>query len=184
MVNKYVDNFDKKVVKLGVKEKASIAVGIFLVICFYFMFFHVDKTPYGYADIPEKLDKYLQSSKYYGNAYNGDKMLVLYYNPSDKEYSYYKVFKDSLDSARRNKKISDLYEFVPFQIIKNNILFDGKEGEIILKGEKQLKKACRRFCIVNPKKKALYFYFEPKSRDVQYLESNLEKLEFWGVKPD
>lgn len=184
MVNKYVDNFDKKVVRLGVKEKVSIVVAIFLIICFYFMFFRVDKTPYGYTEIPKKLDEYLSSSKHYSKAYTGDKMLVLYYNPADKEYSYYRVFSDSLASARRNKKISDLYEFVPFQIIKNNILFDGKAGEVILKGEKQLRKACRRFCIINPKKKSLYFYYEPKSRDVLYLESNLEKLEFWGVKLD
>ncbi len=181
---RYIDQYDKQKLSFGVKEKSAIGIGIVVLISIYFMFFHVDRTPYGYAEIPEKLDNYLKSSLHYKDEYNSGKMVVIYYDERDKEYKYNGRFKDALNIAERSQKIDELYEFVEFQQLKNNILFDGKKGEEILKGEKLLKKTCRKFCVMNPKKKALYFYFEPQTRDAQYLESNLEKLEFWGMKLD
>lgn len=181
---RYIDQYDKQNLSFGVKEKSAIGIGIVVLISIYFMFFHVDRTPYGYAEIPEKLDNYLKQSDHYKNAYNSGKMIIIKYNENNDEYKYNPRFKDALDIAERSQKVADLYEFVNFKRLNNNILFDGKEGEIILKGEKLLKKNCRKFCIMNPKKKALYFYFEPQTRDAQYLESNLEKLEFWGMKLD
>lgn len=179
---KYTEQFDKKDLKF--KDFIPVIAAVGMVIAIYFMFFHKDRTPYGYAEIPEKLDAYMKTSDYYSKAYNSGKMLVVYYSQRDKDCKYFKMFSDAIDTAERNKKVHDLYEFIPFQSLKNNVLFEGKKGEEILKGEKALKKACRSFCMINPKKKALYFYYQPKNRDVQYLESNLEKLEFWGIKLD
>ncbi len=181
--NNYVDSFNKKTLKLGVKEKISAAVGALVLVAGYFMFFHVDKTPYGYVDIPDKLDEYLKESSYYSSAYKSGKMVVFFYSDKDDTYKYEKTFKDNIERVQLIDKISNLYEFVNFRRLRNNILMED-DGEKILKGEKLLKKTCRKFCIMNPKKKSLYFYFEPRPRDSQYLEGNLEKLEFWGIQPD
>lgn len=182
MDNKYVNKYT--VSTFGVKEKLAVALGVVLAIVLYFMFFHVDKTPYGYAEIPDDVDAYMKTADNYSRFYGKGKMLIMYYDKRDKDNPYSKTFKDAIESAKRNQKISDLYEFRPFNVLKNNVVFDGKEGEKKIIGEKAVKKVCRSFCIVNPEKKALYFYFKPEQRDVQYLESNLEKLEFWGAKLD
>lgn len=182
MANKYVEKYNKT--GLGKKEKLAVAIGAVMVVILYFMFFHKDTTPYGYAVIPDKLHEYLQSADNYSKDYNEGKMFVLYYNERDKENPYSKAFKDAVASAQRNKKVSELYSFKTFTMLNNNVLFDGKEGEAKIKGEDALKKVCRKFCIVNPGRKAVYFYYMPKARDIQYLESNLEKLEYWGAKLD
>ena len=52
---RYIDQYDKQKLSFGVKEKSAIGIGIVVLISIYFMFFHVDRTPYGYAEIPEKL---------------------------------------------------------------------------------------------------------------------------------
>ena len=109
-------------------------------------------------------------------------MLVLYTLKRDKKYKYPKQFQDALDVVMEMPELGKLYNFHELQVFRNNILFEGEKGEKILKGEKALRKVCRSFCVVNPAKKALYFYFEPKPRDAQYLQENLEKLEFWGAK--
>jgi len=179
---KYTQQYDKKEMKI--KDYIPVFAAVFVILAFYFIFFHKDKTPYGYADIPEKLDAYLKVSSQYSKSYNGDKMFVLYYAPNDKDNKYSKMFREAVETAARNKKVDELFDFVPFYIVKNNLLFEGKKGEDIIKNEKELKKVCRSFCMVNPKKKQVYFYYEPKVRDIQYLESNLEKLEFWGIKLD
>lgn len=82
-----------------------------------------------------------------------------------------------------NENMQELYEFQPYYRMRNTKLLDD-DATSVLKGEKLLKKTCRKFCIMNRAKKQAYFYFEPKSRDIQYLQSNLEKLEFWGMKLD
>ena len=147
------------------------------------MFFYVDKTPYGYAEIPEEVITYLSGSgNYYASDYNSGKMMVLYMLQRDRKYNYPKRFQDALDAVQKVSDLEEIYNFHELQPYRNNILFEGEKGEKILKGEKALRKVCRSFCVVNPKKKALYFYFQPKDRDAQYLQENLEKLEFWGAK--
>lgn len=184
MKNNYVNRFDKQVSTFGIKEKMAVVFGAVLIVIFYFMFFHVDKTPYGYDEISEELNTYLSGSDgSYSQEYNSSKMLVLYIDRKDeKYYKYPKQFQDALDAAKENPELAELYNFKNIWVFRNNILFDGEKGERILKGEKELRKTCRSFCVINPKKKALYFYFEPKERDAQYLQENLEKLEFWGAK--
>ena len=183
MNNNYVNKFDKQVSTFGIKEKmAAVLVGI-LAIVIYCMFFHVDKTPYGYADIPEDVVEYLSGSgNYYALEYNSDKMLVLYTLQRDRKYNYPQQFQDALDAVQKVPELEEIYNVHELQPYRNNILFEGEKGEKILKGEKALRKVCRSFCVINQKKKALYFYFEPKPRDAQYLQENLEKLEFWGAK--
>lgn len=183
--NNYVNKFEKKVSTLGMKEILSV-VGLFvLCIIFYFTFFHVDKTPYGYEEISEDLAAYMASQdSYYHDDYTSGKMLVLYTAQSDPLYKYPKNFQDSLDVAIKNEELNELYNFSELTIVRNNLLFEGEKGERIIKMEKELRKVCRSFCVINPKKKALYFYFQPKERDAQYLQENLEKLEFWGAKLD
>lgn len=183
MKNNYIESFDKKVIKIGIKEKLSLVGGFILLIVLYFMFFYVDKTPYGYTDIPDAVNEYLQSNKNYSEAYKSGKQLVVYFGRYDKDYKYNKEFEGALERAMANEDLVELYDFVTFYPIKNTMLVDA-EGQEILKNEKAFRKVCRKFCVINPKKKQLYFYFEPQVRDAQYLESNLEKLEFWGAKPD
>ncbi len=180
---KYIEKYDKKALTLGIKEKIAVVIFFGLIIAIYFMFFHVDKTPYGYTEIPEALDTYLKDSPYYGNKYKGDKMIVFYYADKDPEYQYEKGFQDALESMKINENMQELYEFQPYYRMRNTKLLDD-DATSVLKGEKLLKKTCRKFCIMNRAKKQAYFYFEPKSRDIQYLQSNLEKLEFWGMKLD
>lgn len=185
MANKFLDKFDKQVNTFGPKE-IMYAVGfVVLAVILYFTFFHVDKTPYGYEDISENLATYLaDKDSYYDEEYKDGKMLVLYTVKRDPLYKYPKNFQDALDAAMENETLNELYNFKSLTVLRNNILFDGEKGEKIIKGEKELRKACRSFCVINPKKKALYFYFEPKERDAQYLQENLKKLEFWGAKLD
>ncbi len=183
MKNNYVNKFDKQVSTFGIREQLAVVFGIILAVVIYFMFFYVDKTPYGYAEIPEDLVTYLSGAgNYYAEDYNSGKMLVLYTLKRDKKYKYPKQFQDALDVVMETPELGELYNFHGLQPYRNNILFEGEKGEKILKGEKALRKVCRSFCVVNPKKKALYFYFQPKDRDAQYLQENLEKLEFWGAK--
>lgn len=185
MGNNYINKFEKNVNTFGAKE-IMYAVGfVVLVIVLYFTFFHVDKTPYGYEELSEELSSYLANKdSYYDEEYNEGKMLVLYTSKRDPLYKYPKNFQDSLDVAIENEEFKELYNFKPLTVLRNNILFEGEKGERIIKGEKILRKACRSFCVINPKKKALYFYFQPKERDAQYLQENLKKLEFWGAKLD
>ena len=66
MVNKYVKKYT--VSSFGVKEKLSVALGIVIAIILYFMFFHVDKTPYGYEEIPEDVDAYMKTADNYSRS--------------------------------------------------------------------------------------------------------------------
>ncbi len=183
MKNNYVNKFDKQVSTFGIREQLAVVFGIILAVVIYFMFFYVDKTPYGYAEIPEEVITYLSGSgNYYASDYNSGKMMVLYMLQRDRKYNYPKRFQDALDAVQKVSDLEEIYNFHELQPYRNNILFEGEKGEKILKGEKALRKVCRSFCVVNPKKKALYFYFQPKDRDAQYLQENLEKLEFWGAK--
>ncbi len=183
MNNNFINKFDKQVSTFGPKEIMAAIFFVVLCVIIYFTFFHVDRTPYGYTEISEELASYLAGSdSSYSEDYNSGKMLVLYVARRDKEYKYPKQFQDALDVAIDDSEMGELYNFRELQILRNNILFEGEKGERIIKGEKELRKTCRSFCVVNPKKKALYFYFQPKERDAQYLQENLEKLEFWGAK--
>ncbi len=183
MKNNYVNKFDKQVSTFGIREQLAVVFGIILAVVIYFMFFYVDKTPYGYAEIPDEVITYLSGSgNYYASDYNSGKMMVLYMLQRDRKYNYPKRFQDALDAVQKVSDLEEIYNFHELQPYRNNILFEGEKGEKILKGEKALRKVCRSFCVVNPKKKALYFYFQPKDRDAQYLQENLEKLEFWGAK--
>ena len=183
MNNNFINKFDKQVSTFGPKEIMAAIFFVVLCVIIYFTFFHVDRTPYGYTEISEELASYLAGSdSSYSEDYNSGKMLVLYVARRDKEYKYPKQFQDALDVAIDDSEMGELYNFRELQILRNNILFEGEKGERIIKGEKELRKTCRSFCAVNPKKKALYFYFQPKERDAQYLQENLEKLEFWGAK--
>lgn len=183
MKNNYVNKFDKQVSTFGIREQLAVVFGIILAVVIYFMFFYVDKTPYGYAEIPDEVITYLSGSgNYYASDYNSGKMMVLYMLQRDRKYNYPKRFQDALDAVQKVSDLEEIYNFHELQPYRNNILFEGEKGEKILKGEKALRKVCRSFCVVNPKKKALYFYFQPKERDAQYLQENLEKLEFWGAK--
>ncbi len=183
MNNNFINKFDKQVSTFGPKEIMAAIFFVVLCVIIYFTFFHVDRTPYGYTEISEELASYLAGSdSSYSEDYNSGKMLVLYLARRDKEYKYPKQFQDALDVAIDDSEMGELYNFRELQILRNNILFEGEKGERIIKGEKELRKTCRSFCVVNPKKKALYFYFQPKERDAQYLQENLEKLEFWGAK--
>lgn len=186
MNNNFINKFDKQVSTFGPKEIMYAVICVVLAIVIYCTFFHVDRTPYGYEEISDDLATYMASAdSSYNDYYNSGKMLVLYIDRKDKDnYKYPKTFQDALNVAMEDPELAELYNFENILIFRNNILFDGEKGERILKGEKALKKACRSFCIVNPKKKALYFYYQPKERDAQYLQSNLEKLEFWGAKLD
>lgn len=74
MVNKYVKKYT--VSSFGIKEKLSVALGIVIAIILYFMFFHVDKTPYGYAEIPEDVDAYMKTADNYSRFYGKGKMLI------------------------------------------------------------------------------------------------------------
>ena len=183
MNNNFINKSDKQVSTFGPKEIMAAIFFVVLCVIIYFTFFHVDRTPYGYTEISEELASYLAGSdSSYSEDYNSGKMLVLYVARRDKEYKYPKQFQDALDVAIDDSEMGELYNFRELQILRNNILFEGEKGERIIKGEKELRKTCRSFCVVNPKKKALYFYFQPKERDAQYLQENLEKLEFWGAK--
>lgn len=178
---KYIEKYDKQALTVGLKEKLAVIIGVVILVSSYFMFFHVDKTPYGYEDIPDNVDEYLKTSEYYSSHYKSGKMLVLYYSERDDDYEYEKSFKDALDVAMQDKALEEIYDFYPFKRLRNNLLMDDK-GQKVVKGEKILRKSCRKFCIMNPKKKELYFYFEPAQRDSQYLMKNLANLEFWGIE--
>ncbi len=180
---KYAQRYDKQALTVGIKEKIAIVVGVVILIFSYFNFIYEDKTPYGYAEVPKKLDSYLRESDYYSKEYKSGKMLVVYYEDRDESYKYEKSFMDALTVVMQDEAMKELYEFRAFRRFRNNMMMDD-DGQKVLKGEKMLKKNCRKFCVINPKKKELYFYFEPSQRDTQYLKSNLEKLEFWGMNLD
>lgn len=179
--NNYVDRFEKKVIRFSVKEKLAIAAGVVFFILIYFMFFNVDKTPYGYASIPDNVFDYLKSSGSYSDALTSGKLVVLHCNKTDKRCTYNSTFQSALERAAENDAYKDKYEFVNLYLLKNTMLADS-EGQEIIKQEKALRKVCRKFCVVNPSKKELYFYFEPKARDAMYLEDNLKALQNWGAK--
>ena len=183
--NKYVNKYT--ISTFGIKQKAAVILGVLLIVLFYFMFFHVDKTPYGYDEISPKLDEYLKTAEPYAVEYNkADKLIVMYYHKRDKDKhnTYPNTFRNEIESAKEDPKFAEYMTFKTFRMLKNTILFDGEKGEAIVNGENELKKVCRDFCIINPKKKAVYFYFKPAIRDTQYLNGNLEKLQFWGAKLD
>lgn len=174
----YINRLDYK---LTVKDKLCIVIAICFAIFFYFKFFHADSTPQGYANISPELHEFLKTSDYYNKFYNSGKKIVLYH-ANEAKFEYDKEFTDSLAFAAKNPELTANYEFVPFQILSNSVLFDLKTGEKIMKSTEELQKTCRAFCIINPEKQQLYFYFKPLAKEGKVLQSTLTNLQFWGIK--
>ena len=124
MKNNYVNKFDKQVSTFGIREQLAVVFGIILAVVIYFMFFYVDKTPYGYAEIPDEVITYLSGSgNYYASDYNSGKMMVLYMLQRDRKYNYPKRFQDALDAVQKVSDLEEIYNFHELQPYRNNILF-------------------------------------------------------------
>lgn len=174
----YINRLDYK---LTIKDKLYIVLAICVAILLYFKFVHVDKTPQGYATISPELHEFLKTSDYYGKSYNSGKNIVLY-RTNEEKVQYSKEFENNLRLAAKNDELLKKYEFVSFQVLSNKVLFDVKTGEKVMKASAKLQKTCRKFCIINPAKQQLYFYFDPQAKEGEALTSILNSLEFWGIK--
>lgn len=188
--NKYTKKFGNKNA-LSLKEKITIALVLPVAIVCYFYFFHKDTTPYGYDKYDESVHEYLMTSPNYNSAYTSGKMVVISYHNRDKANPYFGLFKKALEDIQRISEINDLYAFATFYMMSNNRDFDEDATKILLKNEKALKKVCRSFCVVNPQEREVYFWYQPKQRDLslsndvngkEVLIENLKSLEFWGMK--
>lgn len=178
-----VEYIKKTDFKATTKDKIMASVAIVVAILIYFQFFHVDKTPEGYQVMSPELTAYLKSSEYYKETFNGNKKIVLFY-PKGSKIQYPVEFSDSIQAAKKNPEYNEKYVFLPFETIKNNALFDIKEGEKLVKYTAELKKDCRSFCIVNPTKGQLYFYYAPSKKEAENLTKILDRLQYWGLKMD
>ena len=144
---------------------------------------------YGYEPLGEEVHSYLSSSPHYGKGYNSGKMMIVYYHQKDEANEYFGNFKTALADLSRVSEIRALYTFVPFIYDKG----DGKfsKDKDLMRNERLFKQLCRSFCIVNPLRRELYFYYKPRTSDLtrnpdnprnrDVLEDDLKKLEFWGI---
>lgn len=174
----YINRLDYK---LSIKDKLYIVLAIFVAILLYFKFVHVDKTPQGYAPISPELNEFLKTSDYYGKSYTSGKKIVLYQANETKD-PYNQEFMNELLLASKNPELLADYEFMTFQILSNKVVLDVKTGEKVMKASAELQKTCRKFCIINPAKQQLYFYFDPQAKEGKALSSILNNFEFWGIK--
>lgn len=188
--NKFTKKYTKKQ-KLGWKEWTAIVLSVPIAVYVYMNFFYKDTTPYGYDKYDESVHDYLMQSPNYSPAYTSGKMVVIYYHSRDKNNPYFGLFRKAIDDIQRISEINDLYSFATFFMMTNNRYFDGEQTKVLLKNEKALKKVCRSFCVVNPKKRAVYFWYQPRQRDLtvtadingkEVLIDNLKALEFWGAE--
>lgn len=188
--NKFTKKYSKKE-GFGVKEIIAILLVIPIAIYVYLNFMYVDKTPYGYDSYNQDVHEYLMSSPNYQAAYTSGKKVILHYHPKDKDNPYFGLFKKALDDIKRITDISDMYEFASYVSMNDNRYYDKDTAGKLLKNEKALKRVCRSFCVINPQKREVYFWFEPKQRDLskaastdgkEVLIDNLKALEFWGIE--
>lgn len=186
--NKFTKKYGNKY-KLGWKEWTAIVLAIPIAIFVYMNFFYKDTTPYGYDKYGEDVHDYLMHSPNYSSAYTSGKKVVIYYHNKDKDSPYFGLFKKALEDIQRISEISDMYEFATYFMMSNNRYFDGEQTKKLLKNERALKKVCRSFCVINPEKREVYFWYQPKQRDLstsndingkEVLIENLKSLEFWG----
>lgn len=188
--NKFTKKYSKKE-GFGVKEIIAILLVIPIAIYVYLNFMYVDKTPYGYDSYGQEVHEYLMSSPNYQAAYTSGKKVILHYHSKDKDNPYFGLFKKALDDIKRITDISDMYEFASYVSMNDNRYYDKDTAGKLLKNEKALKRVCRSFCVINPQKREVYFWFEPKQRDLskaastdgkEVLIDNLKALEFWGIE--
>jgi len=188
--NKFTKKYTKKKT-IGWKEILAIILVIPVTLFVYFNFFYEDKTPYGYDKYGEDVHEYLMHSPTYSPAYTSGKMVILSYRGNDKENPYFGLFTKSIEDIQRISEISDIYEFAHFYVMTSNRYFDGDQTKVLLKNEKALKKVCRSFCVINPEKREVYFWYRPRQRDLtlsadinkkDILIDNLKTLEFWGAE--
>ena len=169
--------------QITLKDKLTAAAAVLFLVFTYFKFFHTDKTPQGYVNYSDEIVSFLRDSDDYKNAYASGKKLVIYNTENaSKKWPYPQEVIDQINELAKNKQYSANYEFLILKKLRNTVLFDKEKGEATVKAHNELKKQCRRLCVINPKKQQLYFFYDPNATTAENLPKILETLEFWGIK--
>ena len=189
----------KKIVKKKGKKGSGLCINEILAMLLmlpilggvYWYFFYEDPTPYGYDSYGESIHEYLMQAPNYQAAYTSGKKVIVHYYDKDDSNPYFGLFKKAINDLQRTSDITEMYEFAHFFNMTNNRYFDGEQTKYVMKNERAMKKLCRQFCVINPEKREVYFWKQPRQRDLtrttdiegkEVLIEHLKSLEHWGIK--